>query len=725
MLQIVPGSKTIQAGSEEVIAQKIASDLNVSVKNVSQAIELLDAGDTIPFIARYRKEVTGSMSDEHLRLLEERLSQYRNLEKRREDVLRLIQEQEALTPELEQAIIKAKTVSELDDLYRPFRPKKRTRATIAEEKGLKPLALQIVRGEENIDLLAEQFISEEHGLLDQKSVISGAKDIIAELISDNPKVRRLLKRLIENEGEVVVTSKKKEQVQSSYEMYYNYREPLKAIKSHRVLAINRGEKEGFLNARISIPEERAIAVISAAYVPGEISSQAGQLLQEAVQDSWKRLIFPSLEREFRNELTETAEEKALVVFKDNLRNLLMAQPVKGKRFLAIDPGLRTGSKVAAVDENGKLLQTTVIYPAPPKNEKEKSAFVLKKMIKEHEVNAIAIGNGTGGREVEQFVAEMLKSENIKLPYIIVNEAGASVYSASKLGQEEFPGLDVAERSAVSIARRVQDPLAELVKIEPKSIGVGQYQHDVNQVRLKDTLSGVVESCVNLVGVNLNTASPALLGYVSGVNKNVAQNIVQYREANGYFRSRRELKKVPKLGPQAFKQCAGFLRVPESDNYLDRSAVHPESYETAEKLMQELAVSPESLGDPEHISEVDVAELAQKVGVGKPTVADILEEFKRPGRDPREDLPAPVFREGVLEIEDLKEGMHLSGVVRNVVDFGAFIDIGVHQDGLAHISELADQYVKHPADVLKVGDIVEVKVLGVDLERKRISLTLKV
>lgn len=709
--------------AEDTIARRIAGDLQLNLKDVSQAVELLDAGDTIPFIARYRKEATGGITDENLRLLAEKLSQYRNLEKRRIDVLRLIKEQDGLTPEVIQAVAQAKTVSELDDLYRPFRPKKRTRVSVAREKGLDPLAREILGGANLIERLAEEYINAEKGVHDGQSAIEGAKDIIAETIAEDPRTRRLLKRLIKNEGEVAVTSKKKEDP-SSYEMYYNYREPLNEIKSHRMLAINRGEKEGFLHVKLCISKERALAVVAAVFAPPESSAQAAAFLQEAIRDSWKRLLFPSLERELRHELTEKAEEKALHVFKDNLKYLLMAQPVQGKRFLAIDPGLRTGSKVAVVDENGKLLQTAVIYPLPPQKETAKSAFVLKKMIEEHSVNAIAIGNGTGGRGVERFVAVMLAAQGTKLPYIIVNEAGASVYSASKLGQEEFPELDVAERSAVSIARRVQDPLSELVKIEPKSIGVGQYQHDVNQVQLQEALSGVVESCVNKVGVNLNTASPALLSYVSGVNKKVAENILQYREKHGSFQSRLELLKMPQLGPQAFKQCAGFLRLPEGEDYLDRSAVHPESYEVAETIMALLGISPDDLGREKRIPDADAAELARKLGVGEPTVADILEEFRRPGRDPREDLPSPVFQEEVLEMEDLREGMRLRGVVRNVVDFGAFIDIGVHQDGLAHISELADCYVKHPGDVLKVGDIVEVKVLTVDVKRKRISLTLR-
>ncbi|MDO9534734.1 MAG: Tex family protein [Bacillota bacterium] len=707
---------------EEKILKNIAVELKLDLSSISKVVALLDEGNTIPFIARYRKEISGGMTDEELRLLTEKLALYRNLEKRREDIHRLLSEQGVLTPELEVAVGKAVNVTELDDIYRPYRPKKRTRASMAREKGLEPLALLIMEGIQDPLEEAGLFLDEEKGVLSVEDALEGASDIIAETVSDNPRVRQALRSFLYEEGIMATRSKKK--TESSYDMYYNFQEPLKKIQPHRVLAINRGEKEEYLSVKIEIPEEEALYIIKKYYIKNGFNSNVIIHLEDAVQDSWKRLLFPSLEREMRNDLTQKAEEQAQIIFKENLKGLLMVPPIKGKRILAIDPGLRTGCKIACVDETGNLLEVAIIYPTPPRSDKEKAAKVVIELMEKHSLNAIVIGNGTGGRETEEFVVEALSDYGKEIEYAVVNEAGASVYSASKLGREEFPELDVAERSAVSIARRVQDPLAELVKIDPRSIGVGQYQHDVNQKTLAETLSGVVESCVNQVGVNLNTSSPALLERVAGINKTVANNIAAYRRENGSFKSRKELKKVPKLGPTAFKQCAGFLRIPEAEHYFDRSAVHPESYDTAEKIMAAVGITPDKLGRPDAIPPVDIKELAAVLQVGELTLVDILDEFKKPGRDPREDLPKPVFKKGILNLEDLKEGMELQGIVRNVVDFGAFIDVGVHQDGLAHISELSDRYVKHPLDVVRVGDVVNARVLAVDAKKKRISLSLK-
>lgn len=709
-------------GSEEKISRRLAAELNLDCGRISRVVSLLDEGNTIPFIARYRKEVSGGMTDEELRLLSEKLTLYRNMEKRREDIFRLLAEQGTLTPELESAIGNAANVTELEDIYRPFRPKKRTRATIAREKGLEPLAHLIMEGRQEPQEAAQQYLDEEKGVLSLEDALQGARDIIAELASDDPRVRRALRSFIFEEG--VMATRSRKDTESTYDMYYDFREPCRKIQPHRVLAINRGEKEEFLHVKVEVPEEKTMLILERCYLREDFSPGSQLHLREALEDCWKRLLFPSLEREIRNDLTQRAEEQAIRIFKENLKGLLMIPPIKGKRILGIDPGLRTGCKIACVDETGKLLETAIIYPTPPRKEKEKAAGIMIGLMEKHALNAIAIGNGTGGRETEEFVAETLAGYKKDMEYTMVNEAGASVYSASKLAREEFPDLDVAERSAISIARRVQDPMAELVKIDPRSIGVGQYQHDVNQKTLAETLDGVVESCVNQVGVNLNTASPALLGRVAGINKTVAANIVAYREENGAFQSRGELKKVPKLGPSAFKQCAGFLRLPEAQNYFDRSAVHPESYETAEKLMTVMGILPEHLGRREAIPPVNIKELAAVLQAGEPTLRDIVEEFKKPGRDPRDDLPKPVFRKGIIDLGDLKDGMELQGIVRNVVDFGAFVDIGVHQDGLIHISQLSDRYVKHPLDVIKVGDVVNVRVLSVDTSRKRISLSLK-
>ncbi len=717
---------------EKKIYEKIARELDLGVDRITKTVQLIDEGNTVPFIARYRKEITGGMTDENLRDLHEKLILYRNFEKRKADILRMLAEKEILTPELEKFINSAKSITELEDIYRPYRPKKRTRATIALEKGLKPLADMLLSGSKEIEVKAGDYLKDDVPTIEE--ALKGAKDIVAEKISDDHKVRYLLRNLIYSKGSIATQSRKDESekkdssgekdTSGKYEMYARFQEPLSKIQPHRILALNRGEKEDFLQVKIMVPEDEAVMIIRSRYIKEGFSSFSVKHLEETVKDSWKRLLFPSLEREVRGYLTEKGEEQALKVFKENLKNLLMAPPVQGKRLLGIDPGLRTGCKVACVTETGSLLETAVIFPTPPRKEKEKSARTLRELITRHNINAIAIGNGTGCRETEEFVSEMLSSDSLDIHYTIVNEAGASIYSASRLGQEEFPYLDVAERSAVSIARRLQDPLSELVKIDPGSIGVGQYQHDVNQKKLKETLNGVVESCVNLVGVDLNTASTSLLSYVAGINKTVATNMVKYREEQGLFTSRSQLKSVPRLGTSVFKQCAGFLRITDAKNYLDRSAVHPESYKTAKKMMEELGLSFEDLGNPSLVPDINIKELSAKLEVGIPTLEDILREFKRPGRDPREDLPSPVFKKGVLDIKDLKEGMQLKGVVRNVVDFGAFIDIGVHQDGLAHISELSDSYVKHPLEVIKVGDVVEVKVITINQEKKRISLTLK-
>lgn len=708
--------------TEEIISQRIAAALNLKASHVARVMALFDEGNTIPFIARYRKEMSGGMTDEELRLLWEKLNLNRNLEARRADIYRLLGEQEVLTPEVEVSIEKARNVTELEDIYRPFRPKKRTRATVAREKGLEPLAMLIRRGEIDPQEAAGDYLSDEKEIFTPLDALAGARDIIAEHISDEPRLRQKLRAFVFGEGFIVTAGRAAEV--GTYEMYRTYREPCSKIQPHRILAINRGEREELLSVKTEVSEEKALSIIQGFYRQQSLCAGAKLQLDAAVKDSWKRLLFPALEREIRNELTQRAEEQAIKVFQENLRSLLMIPPVRGKRILAIDPGLRTGCKIACVDERGKLLETSVIYPIPPRNEKEKAARTILALLDEHNLNAIAIGNGTGGRETEMFVVEMLEAQQKEIAYTVVNEAGASVYSASKLGQAEFPGLDTSERSAVSLARRVQDAMAELVKIDPRSIGVGQYQHDVNQKKLTTVLEGVVESCVNRVGVDLNTASPALLECVAGINKAVAGNIVSFREENGPFRSRQELKKVPKLGPAAFKQGAGFLRIPDADNYLDRSAVHPESYETAAKVMQLLGISPEKLGQEEAIPPVCIGDLAAALQVGEPTLQDMIDEFKKPGRDPRDDLPPPVFRKGILQLEDLKEGMELQGVVRNVVDFGAFVDIGVHVDGLVHISEISHHFVKHPLDVLKVGDIVSVRVLGVSIEKKRISLSMK-
>lgn len=702
----------------EKIIKALAQELNIEERQVAATVELLDSGNTVPFIARYRKEATGGLSDEQLRLLSDRLSYLRNLETRKTEVARLLEEMEKLTPEIRQSLDRALTLQEVEDIYRPFRPKRRTRATIAREKGLEPLAIKILSQENVVDeQFVASFVDPQKGVSTCDEALTGALDIIAETISDDAKIRKLVRDKAYKKGIIETTGLTDET--STYSMYYDFKEPVQKIVSHRILAINRGEKEKYLQVKISVPDDEIIEIIKAEYI--KKSSPTSNLMENAVEDAYKRLIWPSIEREIRNMLTEEAEEQALSTFSKNLKHLILQPPVKGRIIMGFDPAYRTGCKIAIIDASGKLLACTVCYPTPPQNKFDESKKIILDLIEKYQVDVISLGNGTASRESEKFLSEILKESSRPVSYVIVSEAGASVYSASKLGTEEFPNLDVSFRGAVSIARRLQDPLAELVKIDPKSLGVGQYQHDVNQKRLSEKLSAVVEDCVNTVGVDVNTASPSLLSYVSGVSSSIALNIVKYREENGMFKSRKEFLKVPKLGPKTFEQCAGFLRVPESSNILDNTAVHPESYDIAEKIMklytlEELKVKT--------FSENDIAQMASNLDIGIPTLRDILSELKKPGRDPREELPAPIFRTDVLEISDLKPGMVLTGSVRNITDFGAFIDIGVHQDGLCHISELSDGFVRSPFDVVSVGDVVRVKVLSADKERGRISLTMK-
>lgn len=702
----------------EKIIKALAQELNIEERQVAAAVELLDSGNTVPFIARYRKEATGGLSDEQLRLLSDRLSYLRNLETRKTEVARLLEEMEKLTPEIRQSLDRALTLQEIEDIYRPFRPKRRTRATIAREKGLEPLAIKILSQENVVDeQFVASFVDPQKGVSTCDEALTGALDIIAETISDDAKIRKLIRDKAYKKGIIETTGLTDET--STYSMYYDFKEPVQKIVSHRILAINRGEKEKYLQVKISVPDDEIIEIIKAEYI--KKSSPTSNLMENAVEDAYKRLIWPSIEREIRNMLTEEAEEQALSTFSKNLKHLILQPPVKGRIIMGFDPAYRTGCKIAIIDASGKLLACTVCYPTPPQNKFDESKKVILDLIEKYQVDVISLGNGTASRESEKFLSEILKESSRPVSYVIVSEAGASVYSASKLGTEEFPNLDVSFRGAVSIARRLQDPLAELVKIDPKSLGVGQYQHDVNQKRLSEKLSAVVEDCVNTVGVDVNTASPSLLSYVSGISSSIALNIVKYREENGMFKSRKEFLKVPKLGPKTFEQCAGFLRVPESSNILDNTAVHPESYDIAEKIMklytlEELKVKT--------FSENDITQMASNLDIGIPTLRDILSELKKPGRDPREELPAPIFRTDVLEISDLKPGMVLTGSVRNITDFGAFIDIGVHQDGLCHISELSDGFVRSPFDVVSVGDVVRVKVLSADKERGRISLTMK-
>ena len=771
------------------IVKKIAAELEIRPQQVEAVIKLIDEGNTIPFIARYRKEAHGSLNDEQLRNLSERLTYLRTLEEKKEQVLATIEEQGKLTDELKAQILAAETQVLVEDLYRPYRPKRRTRAIIAKEKGLEPLAQIILAQEvtEPLETIAEQYVSEEKEVKDVADAIAGARDIIAEQISDNADYRKYIRDITREEG-ILTSTAKDEKAQSVYEMYYEYQEPVKKIAGHRVLALNRGEKEKFLVVKLEAPEERILTYLCKKTITEE-NEIVTPVLEEAVTDSYKRLIAPAIEREIRNELTEQAEDGAIKVFGKNLEQLLMQPPIAGMTLLGWDPAFRTGCKLAVVDPTGKVLDTKVIYPTAPQNKVEEAKREVKKLIQKYGISLISVGNGTASRESEMIIADMLHEIKEPVQYIIVNEAGASVYSASKLATEEFPNFDVGQRSAASIARRLQDPLAELVKIDPQSIGVGQYQHDMNQKKLGETLSGVVEDCVNKVGVDLNTASASLLEYISGISKVIAKNIVTYREENGKFTSRKELLKVPKLGPKAFEQCAGFMRILDGKNPLDATSVHPETYDAANALLDKLGIDTEELkkiqteaakqqsplakkktapkkkkqqfvvrnthtafgaafaeafgsidlpsGETEETPTENKAsgslqkrvkdkkKMADELGIGEITLVDILKELEKPARDPRDEMPKPILRTDVLEMKDLKEGMILKGTVRNVIDFGAFVDIGVHQDGLVHVSEMSDKkFVKHPLDVVSVGDIVDVKVMGVDLKKQRIQLTMK-
>ncbi len=710
------------------IIKALQEELKIGRHQAEAAVKLIDEGNTIPFIARYRKEATGSLNDEVLRALDERLRYLRNLEEKKEQVLASIREQEKLTPELEKQILDAATLVAVEDLYRPYRPKRRTRATVAKEKGLEPLANLILLQQikEPLEHVAENYISEEKGVSTVQEAIQGAKDILAEMISDRAEYRTYIRKATMDQG-TIVSAAKDNTVQSVYEMYYDHEEPLRKTAGHRILALNRGEKEKILTVKITAPREQILRYLEKQTIIKE-NPYTSPALKETVEDSYDRLIAPAIERDIRGSLTEKAEAGAIKVFAKNLEQLLMQPPIEGRVVLGWDPAFRTGCKLAVVDETGKVLDTVVIYPTAPQNKVEESKKILKNLIKKYHVTLISVGNGTASRESEQIIVELLKEIPEPVQYVIVNEAGASVYSASKLATEEFPKFDVGQRSAVSIARRLQDPLSELVKIDPKSIGVGQYQHDMNQKHLSETLNGVVEDCVNKVGVDLNTASASLLEYISGISKALAKNIVAYREENGAFTNRRQLLKVAKLGPKAFEQCAGFMRIKGGDNPLDGTSVHPETYEAAEKLLAKLGYSPEEIqaGGLKGISRklTDPRKMSQELGIGEITLTDIVKELEKPARDPREEMPKPILRTDVLDIKDLTPGMVLKGTVRNVIDFGAFVDIGVHQDGLVHISQMTDRYIKHPLEVVSVGDIVEVKVLSVDPAKKRIALTMK-
>ena len=713
------------------IAKTIADELNIKEHQVENTINLIDSGNTIPFIARYRKEVTGNLSDEILRQLGERLSYLRNLEKRKEEIIRLIDEQGKLTEELTNSINNASILSELEDIYRPYKQKKRTRATIAKEKGLEPFAniIYLQMEKKDINELAKEYINPEKGVETVEDVFNGAMDIIAENISDNAEYRKRIKKMCFREA--VIISKAAKEEKSPYEMYYDFSELISKVPSHRILAMNRGEKEEFLKVKIDKPEEKILDYIKRDIIKDK-NSQFSKILNTAIEDSYKRLIEPSIDREIRTDLTEKADEKAINVFGKNAKQLLLQPPIKNINVIGFDPAYRTGCKIAVIDSTGKLLDTTTIYPTEPQNDVDGARKVIIDLINKYDVNMIAIGNGTASRESEMFISDTLKQIDKKVYYAIVSEAGASVYSASKLATEEYPDINVSLRGAISIARRLQDPLAELVKIDPKSIGVGQYQHDVNQKRLNESLTGVVEDAVNSVGVDVNTATPSLLSYVAGINKTIAKNIVKYRDENGKIKNRKELLKVPKLGKVAFEQCAGFIRIFDGTNPLEITAVHPESYDVTEKLLKELGYNTESIKDKEKLNElrvklkdINIKEMAKKLNIGELTLKDIIDELSKPGRDPREDLPKPILRSDVLKFEDLKEGMILTGTVRNVIDFGAFVDIGVKHDGLVHISEMADRFVKNPSDVVSVGDIVKVKVIGIDNERQKVKLSMKV
>ncbi|GLB30791.1 RNA-binding transcriptional accessory protein [Lacrimispora amygdalina] len=710
------------------IIKILQEELSISRNQVEETVRLIDEGNTIPFIARYRKEATGSLNDEVLRNLDERLRYLRNLEERKEQVLSSIREQEKLTPELEKKILEAQTLVAVEDLYRPYKQKRRTRATIAKEKGLEPLADLIILQMIKTPLLeaASDYISEEKGVASAQEAIDGAKDILAERISDHAEYRTYIRNATMNQGSLS-SAAKDEEAESVYEMYYNYEEPLKKTAGHRILAINRGEKEKVLTVKVLAPEEVILRYLEKQVIIRD-NPVTSPVLREVIKDSYDRLIAPAIEREVRSDLTETAENGAIRVFGKNLEQLLMQPPIVGRVVLGWDPAFRTGCKLAVVDETGKVLDTVVIYPTAPQNKVEEAKTVLKKLIKKYGISLISVGNGTASRESEAIIVELLKEIPEPVQYIIVNEAGASVYSASKLATEEFPNFDVGQRSAASIARRLQDPLAELVKIDPKSIGVGQYQHDMNQKHLSEALQGVVEDCVNKVGVDLNTASASLLEYISGISKPIAKNIVVYREENGAFESRSQLLKVAKLGPKAFEQCAGFMRIQGGKNPLDVTSVHPESYDAAKKLLKKLGYEAKELmnGGLNGISKKihNYKELAEELEIGEITLRDIVKELEKPARDPRDEMPKPILRTDVMEMKDLQPGMVLKGTVRNVIDFGAFVDIGVHQDGLVHISQISDKFIKHPLEAVSVGDIVEVKVISVDVPKKRIALTMK-
>lgn len=711
------------------IVRQLKDELGIKLEQAEAAVKLIDEGNTIPFIARYRKEATGSLNDEVLRNLYDRLLYLRNLEEKKASVLSSIEEQGKLTEELKAQILAAATLVVVEDLYRPYRPKRRTRATIAKEKGLEPLAniilLQMTK--RPVEKEAEAFLSEEKEVLTVEDAIAGALDILAENISDEADYRIYIRKLTFEEG-VIVSAAKDEEAQSVYEMYYSFEEKLTKLAGHRVLALNRGENEKILTVKITAPEDKILRYLQSKVIVCDNPYTSG-LLRKAIEDSYNRLIAPAIEREIRNDLTEKAEDGAIKVFGKNLEQLLMQPPIVGQVVLGWDPAFRTGCKLAAVDGTGKVLDTTVVYPTAPQNKVEETKKIVGSLIKKYGISLISVGNGTASRESEMIIADMLKEMHSNVQYIIVNEAGASVYSASKLATEEFPNFDVGQRSAASIARRLQDPLAELVKIDPKSIGVGQYQHDMNQKKLSEALTGVVEDCVNKVGVDLNTASASLLEYISGITKTIAKNIVAYREGNGRFTERSQLLKVAKLGPKAFEQCAGFMRIQDGRNPLDSTSVHPESYEAATRLLKQLSFTTEDIGSGGLTGlgrrVKDKAAMAGELGIGEITLADIIKELEKPGRDPRDEMPKPILRTDVLEMKDLTEGMVLKGTVRNVIDFGAFVDIGVHQDGLVHISQLTDKkFVKHPLDVVSVGDIVEVKVMSVDSAKKRIQLTMK-
>ena len=719
------------------IINTIAEELNIKPNQVESTVKLIDEGNTIPFIARYRKEVTGGLSDEILRDLGERLTYLRNLEKRKEEIIKSIDEQGKLTDEILQAVAIAKTLSEVEDIYRPYKQKKKTRATVAkalakiiiEQKEVKPIE-EVAKEYVNIDKLSdEDKKNKDKVVATVEDAIQGALDIIAEDISDNAKYRKEIKRICYREGQVVTRASKPEE-KSNYEMYYEYQEAIKFIPSHRILAINRGEKEEFLKIKLEKPEEKILKYIEKDIIKN--TTQFTEMLKTTIEDSFKRLIEPSVDREIRSDLTEKAEEKAIKVFGKNSKQLLLGAPIKGKTVMGFDPAYRTGCKIAIIDETGKLLDYTTVYPTEPQNDVVGARRELLKLIEKDKVDMIAIGNGTASRESEMFVADMIKDTKRDVHYVIVSEAGASVYSASKLATEEYPDINVSIRGAISIARRLQDPLAELVKIDPKAIGVGQYQHDVNQKKLAESLTGVVEDSVNKVGVDVNTATPSLLSYVSGINNTIAKNIVKYRDENGKLKNRKQLLKVPKLGKVAFEQCAGFLRILDGDNPLEITAVHPESYEVAEKLLNEIGFDKKDLKDKEKLEAiqnklktVDIAKTSTDLNVGEMTLTDIIEELSKPGRDPREDMPKPILRSDVLKLEDLKEGMVLTGTVRNVIDFGAFVDIGVKHDGLVHISEMSEKFIKNPSDIVSVGDVVKVKVIKIDKERQKVGLSMKV